>query len=211
MKINRLLLASTSPYRLALLKQAGLVVTAQKPDCDESSISAENPKALAQARSEGKGLSVAVTKENAPALVIAADQVLDFQGQPYGKADTRQQAFERLRLFAGKEHALHSAYCLVHYDPAAGIRRILRSRVVTATLRMRALSNDEIEAYLNTGEWEGCAGCYQYENQAVQLFDDVKGDMSTIIGLPIPALVKDLRELGINPLLNPKGPWAIDG
>lgn len=207
MKINRLLLASTSPYRLALLKQAGITVTAQRSDCDESTISAATPYALAKARSEGKGLDLAVEGEGS--LVIAADQVLDFHGQAYGKADSREEAFERLRRFAGHEHSLHSAYCLVHYDPKAGIKRLLRSQVITAKLHMRPLSDQEIHAYLDTGEWEGCAGCYQYENRAVQLFDYVQGDLSTIIGLPIPALLKDLRELGINPLLNPNGPWAI--
>jgi septum formation protein len=74
---------------------------------------------------------------------------------------------------------------------------------------MRALASDELDAYVRTREWEGCAGCYQYENLGAQLFDWVDGDHATIIGLPVLALLKQLRKLGINTLTQPMGPWDL--
>ncbi len=87
--------------------------------------------------------------------------------------------------------------------------RLLKRRVVDAKMFMRPLTDDEIEAYLDTNEWEGCAGCYQYENRGMNLFRAMEGDLSTVIGMPLPALLEDLREIGINVLLNSTGPWEI--
>ncbi len=207
MKINRLVLASTSPYRLALLEKAGLNVTPLAPLADEGLVDAVEPLALAQARCELKGVSLALQDE--PFLAIAADQVLEFEGQAYGKAGTPEEALQRLKRFRGRSHLLHSAYCLVYHDSKQQLIRILSSRVVTAEMTMRRLADDELAGYLATGEWQGCAGCYQYEHQGVHLFDAVVGDVSTIIGLPLLPLLEDLRSLGINPLLHKQGPWTL--
>ena len=206
MKINHLVLASTSSYRRALLNQVGLTHRARAPCVDEESIGAETPEALAIARSNAKGLSLAFEGETF--IAIAADQVLDFHGQAYGKADDRNEARDRLRLFAGNCHVLRSAYSLVLYS--ASRIQILKTRVESAKMSMRPLSEAEIEAYLDTGEWEGCAGCYQYENRGMNLFGAIEGDISTIIGLPLPALLEDLREFGIHVLVNPEGPWELE-
>ncbi len=206
MKINRLVLASTSIYRRQLLEQVGIRVDSGQPLCDESAIGGKNPEEIARNRSEAKGLSLKSLANQAPFLALAADQVLDFQNQAYGKAYSRQEAAERLALFQGKTHLLHSAYCLVYYDGLSQAR-ILKSRVVSAKMHMRRLMDDEIEAYLDIGEWQGCAGSYQYENRGMQLFDRLEGDMSTVVGLPLPHLLADLRALGINPLLQAAGPW----
>lgn len=206
MKINHLVLASTSSYRRALLNQVGLSHRAMAPAVDEERITAESPQALAEARSMAKGLSLPYDGETF--IAIAADQVLDFQGRSYGKAKDREEARDRLRLFAGQDHVLRSAYCLVLYTAAGP--SLLKSRVENAKMTMRSLSEAEIEAYLESGEWEGCAGCYQYENQGMNLFGAIDGDISTVIGLPLPALLEDLRDLGINILLNAEGPWELD-
>ncbi len=205
MKINHLLLASTSSHRRALLQQVGLSHRAVAPALDEESIQADSPAELAQARSEAKGLSLSYSGEIY--IAIAADQVLDFNGVAYGKADNRREARERLRLFAGRSHLLRSAYTLVLYKASGA--KILKSRVINAKMTMRDLSESEIEAYLDSKEWEGCAGCYQYENRGIHLFSSLEGDMSTVIGLPLPSLLSDLRTLGINVLENPLGPWEL--
>ncbi len=207
MKINRLVLASTSVFRKALLQQVGLVVEGLAPDTDEESLRLEDPKSLASARSEAKGLSLAFSTSDESFLAIAADQVLDFEGRAFGKADNADQAKQRLREFSGKRHYLHSAYTLVYYGPNGP--KILISKVISAEMQMRALRDSEIEAYVATGEWKGCAGCYQYENQGMNLFETMKGDISTVIGLPLPDLLDDLRVLGVNPLENPRGPWTL--
>ena len=143
-----------------------------------------------------------------PSLIIAGDQVLEFKGKPYGKADSEDQAFERLRQFSGTEHQLHSAYTLLHREPGQNAR-VLKSEVVTANMAMRDLSDEQIRAYLKTNEWQGCAGCYQFENQGVHLFKGVVGDSFTIVGLPLPQLLCDLTVLGMDLLTKPEGPWEV--
>ncbi|MES2745689.1 MAG: nucleoside triphosphate pyrophosphatase [Bdellovibrionota bacterium] len=205
MKINRLVLASTSKYRRALLDQVGIIHHSLAPEVDEDSITADDPASLAWARSEAKGLSLPF--DGTPFLAIAADQVLDFEGQAFGKAHLREDAKARLSAFSGKTHTLQSAYSLVLYTPKGP--SILKTEVVPATMHMRKLSEGEIEAYLDTNEWKGCAGCYQYENKGMNLFESIEADISTIIGLPLPHLLKDLRDLGINVLSAPNGPWTL--
>ncbi|MCX6131463.1 MAG: Maf family protein [Proteobacteria bacterium] len=207
MKINRLILASTSPFRLALLEKAGLLVSGQAPDTDEDLIQAPDPSRLALQRANAKALSLRGFSEEV--LVIGADQVLEFDGKAYGKASSAEEARTRLQEFSGQIHRLHSAYSLAFYAADGGAPRLLQSRIITATLGMRELSLVEIDGYIKSGEWKGCAGCYQYENMGAQLFDWVDGDHTTIIGLPILALLKDLRRLGINPLVNRQGPWFL--
>jgi septum formation protein len=205
MKINHLVLASTSKYRRELLTQVGIHHQALAPVLDEESITAADPFALAWARSEAKGRSLPA--DGSPFLAIAADQVLDFQGRAFGKAQSREEARVRLSAFSGQTHTLLSAFSLVLYDSQKV--SILKTEIVPAKMHMRALSEAEIEAYLDTEEWQGCAGCYQYENQGMNLFASTDAAISTIIGLPMPQLLRDLRALGINTLLQPNGPWTL--
>ncbi len=207
MKINRLVLASTSPYRKALLERVGIYVETASPTADEDKIDAETPSLLALARSEGKGLSL--TGQPEATLALAADQVMEFEGRSYGKAFDRTTAFQQLMAMQGKAHKLHSAYSLVLYNPEAGAPRLLRSRLVTACMTMRSLTAGEIEAYLDTDEWKGCAGSYQFEHRGLHLFGEVDGDLDTIVGLPLRPLLQDFRDLGLNLLTHPRGPWSL--
>ncbi len=207
MKINRLVLASTSRFRRVLLEQSGIQVFGIAPQCHEESIVHEDPLQTARLRAEAKALSVGSSNENV--IVIAADQVLEFQGQAFGKADNEAEARLRLREFSGQVHRLHSAFSLALYEAHREQGTLLTTQLVTATLGMRALTEEELTAYLATGEWEGCAGCYQYENKGAQLFDWVDGDHTTIIGLPVLTLLSELRKLGINTLTQSVGPWQL--
>lgn len=211
MKINRLVLASTSVYRLQLLEQVGIPVSAERPNCDESAIGAASPRELAARRSEAKSLALprGESQPREAFLAIGADQVLDFRSQSFGKAANREEALARLELFQGSEHRLESAYSLALYQEKAP-PKLLLTRVISARMLMRKLSREAINAYLDTGEWQGCAGCYQYENRGMQLFDRIEGDLSTVIGLPLPALIEDLRTLGLDFLLQPRGPWTLN-
>lgn len=205
MKINRLVLGSTSRFRQELLKQVGIVAETLGPELDEKSIEADDPQSLAWARSEAKGMSLPFDGD--PFLAIAADQVLDFEGRSYGKAHSEEEARTRLSEFSGKTHVLHSAYSLILYLPKGPT--IITTKLIPVKMHMRTLSAAEVNAYVATGEWQGCAGCYQYENLGMNLFDTIEGDISTVIGLPLPQLLADLREVGINVLREPKGPWTL--
>jgi septum formation protein len=207
LKINRLVLASTSRFRRVLLEQSGIQVFGIAPQCDEEAFEGSNPLETARLRADAKALSVGIVHENS--IVIAADQVLEFQGRAYGKAADEDEARQRLREFSGQVHRLHSAFSLACYEADRPTPRLVSSQVTTATLGMRSLAPDELDAYVRTREWEGCAGCYQYENRGAQLFDWVDGDHTTIIGLPVLSLLKELRKLGINTLTQPLGPWDL--
>lgn len=188
------ILASSSPFRSQLLTQAGIPFTSLNPSVDEKQILARDPSKLASLRAIAKATKVAEQQPNA--IVIGCDQVLEFSKRPWDKVESADAAFQRLTEFSGATHYLRSAVCIIH--PTHGSF----SFVETAELTMRQLSADEIHGYVATNEWQGCVGCYRIEGQGINLFANIHGDWSTIIGLPLPPLLNTLRSWGINPLLN---------
>ncbi len=207
MKINQLILGSTSPFRAQLLRQAGIINFRQLGSQNsEMQVRKLAPRKLAEARAEYKGQGVPAPEDS---LIIAADQTLECEeGVSYGKVLTAAAAVERLRLFSGKTHYLHSAFSLI-YCKNGELKRTLITRTETATMQMRPLTLMQIKAYIETEEWRGCAGCYQFENRGVHLFAKVVGESSTIIGLPLTALFQEMRSWGLDFLVKPKGPWKL--
>lgn len=151
------------------------------------------PRILASRRAEFKGLDVA-QRAAAGSLVIGADQVLSLDGYVFDKALSAEEAFQRLRQFEGRTHFLHSAFCLIAVDEGRDIKTVYEE-VVDVPMTMRRLSHEEILAYVATGEWEGCVGCYRIEGRGVQLFERIGGDHSAIIGLPLTQLYAAMRQL----------------
>jgi septum formation protein len=206
LEVSEIIMASGSTFRRSLLASTGLAFKTATADFDEASVSEGSPAEIALGRAFGKAKVVAEGHPNA--LIIGADQVLALNGQTYGKVGSRAEAVERLLFLSGKTHELLSAFVLVIH--VRGVSHELHAQVVTVPMQMRAFSRAEAEAYAsNTYEWQGVVGCYQYENNGINLFEAVGGDHSSIIGLPLPALLEALRTFGINPLLQPQGPWTI--
>ena len=136
MKINQLILGSTSRFRASLLRQCGIVSFLQlASQNDETDIVDNCPKRLARARARHKAEGI-----QAPpcSLIIAADQVLEFEGESYGKAHSKHEAFARLRKFSGSSHFLHSAYTIAYNDLDEAQHHLMTSSV-TATMVMRSL------------------------------------------------------------------------
>ena len=206
MLIEKLILASASPYRHALLKSTGVLFDTVVSGVDEGNIAPPTPLATAQQRAEAK--AKAVGHEHPTALVIGCDQVLDLDGELLSKATDAAQVREHLRLLRGREHALHSAFCLYYqaHTPA-----LLHTQVVTARLRMRTLTEAEIDGYVERGEWSATVGCYRYEVAGVNLFDSIEGTEDNIAALPRLPLLHNLRRCGINPLSQPTPPWEFTG
>lgn len=204
--LKRIILGSTSQFRAELLRQTGISFDSIGSSADEALIEHPLPSTLALLRAEAKALGVVVSEF--PCLVIGSDQVVEFQGQAFGKVQTRREAFDRLSLISGKTHFLHSAYAI--YVMQSGTEHVKYvSRVVTAKIKVRKLNAEEIESYLDFGEWKGSSACYHYEGRGIHLFEHVEGDYSTIIGLPLKDLLCDFRKLGINGINNPDGPWNV--
>lgn len=185
-------LASTSPFRRKLLEETGLEFTVEAAAADERTIADLPPRILARRRAEFKGLDVA-QRVAAGSLVIGADQVLSLDGYAFDKAQSAEEAFQRLRQFEGRTHFLHSAFCLIAVDPCGELNTIYEE-VVDVPMTMRRLTHEEILSYVATGEWEGCVGCYRIEGRGVQLFERIGGDQSSIIGLPLTQLYAAMRQ-----------------
>ncbi len=205
--VEEILLASQSKFRLAICESAGIPVRGVKSYCDEDEVTDENPAQLAIKRSEAKGREVRDISINS--LVISSDQVLEFEEKPYGKAKDEEEAFERLMLFSNKTHYLHTAYSLFFYEKDKQ-PVLLGNHLVSVEMKMRDFSQTVAKNYIATGEWKGCAGCYQFENKGSHLFESAKGESTAIVGLPVLDLLSKLRNLGIDFMENQKGPWAIN-
>ena len=209
--IERIVLASKSPYRRALLAAAGIAVDVVDAQVDESVVVGATPKATAEARALAKARAAA--GRVAPrSLVLGADQVVGFRGRVLDKAASAVEARLRLKELQGDVHTLHSAMSLVIVGDEGPIQEQFTSWCVDVPMGMRSLTDQEITAYVATGEWEGSVGCYKYELRGGQLFEldgSLGADQSAIIGLPIPSLCSKLRWLGINLLIQPQGPWTV--
>lgn len=193
---EKLLLASTSATRLALLVSAGLPVETQASGIDERAVEeaaqdeALDPPALAQRLAAEKAL--AVSRRHPERIVLGADQVLDCEGVVFHKPEDRVAARAQLQHLAGRSHALHSAGAL-----AIG-GQVVESFVASARLIMRPLAADSIDLYLDLAGPDvlNSVGVYQLEGLGIHLFEDVVGDHSTILGLPLLPLLSALRRLG---------------
>ncbi len=189
-----LILASSSVYRRELLGRLRLPFTCISPDIDETPDQNEPPEAVALRLAQAKARAVAVAHPNA--LVIGSDQVADLHGKPLGKPGTHDKAVQQLRVLSGQRVLFHTALCLL--DAASGS---LQLRNVPTALRFRALSEAQIERYLQLEQPYDCAGSAKIESLGVALVDNIESDDPTaLIGLPLMALVSMLKKVGIEVL-----------
>ena len=196
MPISTLILASKSPFRAMLMKNAGLVFEQVSSGVDERAIEAATqntgvtPEDIALILAQAKAEDVA--GRHPEALVIGSDQTLSLGDDVLHKASTMEEARRRLLKLSGKTHQLNSAIALVKGD------QTIWRHVSVARLTMRQLSPEFVGRHLaSTGSKVlGSVGCYQLEGEGLQLFDHIDGDYFTIVGLPMLPLLAKLRELG---------------
>jgi septum formation protein len=191
-------LASKSVARAALLRGAGVSFEAVSPGVDEETVKAgllaeqAPPRDIADILAELKATRVSARR---PGLVIGSDQTLELDGALVDKADSLEEARERLLSFRGRTHQLHSAV-VVARDGSPIWRE-----VKTAKLSVRPFSEAWLDGYLaREGEaLLGSVGCYRLESEGVQLFDRIDGDYFTVLGLPLVGLLDLLRRHGALP------------
>lgn len=194
---KRLVLASTSRYRRALLERLGVPFTARAPDCDETRYPEKAPQDLAATLAREKATSL--LDEPAGTLVIGSDQVVDLDGEVLGKPHTAEAAVAQLARLQGRAHRLVTAVA-VH---EVGGRTL--EAVDVHTMHMRPLDDVALRAYVAHDQPLDCAGSYRLEARGVALFARVEADPETaddsaIVGLPIMKLLRLLRELGVDPI-----------
>jgi septum formation protein len=192
---ERLVLASKSAARRAMLENAGVTFEVRVAGVDEEAIKAASgdldAAALAVRLAEAKAL--AVSRDDETAWVLGSDQTLAFDGGLVSKAGSLQTARERLRAMRGRTHQLHSGAAL------AVKGEIVWSGVDTVEMRMREFSDAFLDAYL-AAEGEAllsCVGAYRLEGVGSQLFEAVDGDYFTVLGLPLWPVLAELRRAGV--------------
>ena len=192
---ERLVLASKSAARRAMLEGAGVPFAVQIADVDEDAVKASHDPADAAGLAEelARVKALAVSRRDPDAWVLGADQTLAFDGGLVSKAGSLEEARARLVSMRGRAHQLHSGAALARNG------QIVWSGVDTATLRMRAFSETFLDAYL-AAEGEGllaCVGAYRLEGMGAQLFEAVEGDYFTALGLPLWPVLAELRRAGV--------------
>ncbi len=201
-----LVLASTSPYRRALLARLGLPFRAVAPVYEECHPEAcDDPRRLAVQNALGKAVSLLAAQRDC--LIIGSDQVICCEGAIITKPGTPARAVAQLMQLAGREHELLTAVAVVRSpaaEPAATDDAPGESALVVNRARMRALTRVEAEAYVRIEQPLDCAGAYKSEALGIALFEYIRGDDPTaVIGLPLIALARLLRRFGVDPLQHP--------
>ncbi len=180
----KLVLASGSPRRLGLLNQAGLEPDALRPaDVDETPKKGELPRScvtrLARAKAEVALKSVQLDDELRGAFIIAADTVVAVGRRILPKAELVDEAAPCLRLLSGRNHRVYTSVCVVTPKEA------FRQRLVETRVRFRRLTEEDVQAYIGSGEWRGKAGGYAIQGIAGSFVVKLVGSYSAVVGLPL--------------------------
>ena len=192
---ERLILASRSAARRAMLTGAGVPYTAQDAGVDEDAIktSLKGVDAAELALELARAKALAVSRHDPQAWVLGSDQTLDFNGGMISKAKDLSEARRRLEQMRGHTHHLNAGVALARGGA------VVWSGVDTARMTMRRFSDDFLDAYLEA-EGEGLlgsVGCYRLEGMGSQLFDRVDGDYFTVLGMPLWPVLAELRRAGV--------------
>lgn len=189
-----ILLASTSPFRQALLRKLGLPFITAAPEVDESPQPGENAEALVTRLAVAKGQALA--KAWPDHWIIGSDQVCVLDGAIAGKPHTAENARAQLRVASGQAITFYTGLALFH--PASG--RLLQC-CEPFVVHFRSLTDAEIAGYVEKEQPLQCAGSFKSEGLGICLFDRLEGrDPNTLVGLPLIALNGMLQQAGINPL-----------
>jgi septum formation protein len=191
----KLVLASASPRRLALLERVGLAPDLLSPtDIDETPKKRETPRRLAVRLAEAK----AKAAQHAPqvrglgpnAFVLAADTVVGLGRRILPKAQTYEEASRCLWLLSGRSHWVYSAVCLI--DPSGKSR----TKLSETKVRFKRFSQEDIDTYLKSDEWRGKAGGYAIQGRAESFVRMLHGSHSGVVGLPLNETVNLLQGAG---------------
>lgn len=194
-----LILASSSPRRIELLKQIGIVPARIIPaDIDETPLKGELPRALVKRLAEEKARAVSVSlsldsrlrgEEGACPYILAADTVVALGRRSLGKPQDASEAQRFLEYMSGRRHMVISGIAVITPDGQ------LRSRVVDTIVHVKRLSKEEIASYIAAGDWQGKAGGYGIQGEFSKYVKSIQGSYTNIVGLCVHETYKMLSGL----------------
>jgi septum formation protein len=192
--MKQLILGSTSIYRKELMLKMGIPFATMKPTCDEDTLKKtlltqkKSPLEVAEHLAYAKAASL--NKEYKEAVIIGGDQLVDFNGEIIGKSKTKEKAKEQLAAMAGHTHQLITSIAILKGEEKWTLNHISK-------MKMKKLSAQEIENYINLDLPLDCAGSYKIEQSGICLFEKIEtDDFSAIQGLPMMWISQKLKEIG---------------
>lgn len=184
-----LILASQSPARKALLEAAGFTPDKIIPaDIDETPKKGEKPTVYVKRLAEEK--ATVIHSQYPDAYIIAADTIAVMGARIIGKAENRAEAKKIISRFSGRRHRVITGLCILSPDGKKSVR------LISSAVKCRMVSDAEIEAYLDSAEWEGKSGCYGLQGRASAFIESINGSYTSIIGLPIAETIAILNGMG---------------
>lgn len=185
----KIVLASQSPRRRELLGKMGLEFTTKSPEIDEEAIHGLPAQELVKALSRAKALHIA-KNEDKDTIVIGSDTVVVLDGKILGKPADRQEAEEMLTALSGRSHEVCTGVTVCQGDKVV-------SQAEVTQVTFRALTPEEVQRYVRTGEPMDKAGAYGIQGKAALFVTRLEGDYYNVMGLPVCALTECLRSFGV--------------
>lgn len=205
----RLILASASPRRAELLRQAGIEFEVIPSNADETVHAGETPERYVRRVAESKACAIVPQAGGRP--VVAADTVVIVDDEILGKPIDREDARRMLRMLSGRGHQVITGVTVVsagaiapslpassghaRTDPAPAVR----TRVESTTVEIARLTEDDVDWYLATGEPDDKAGAYAIQGFASRFITRISGSYSNVVGLPIRLVCEMLEAVGFRP------------
>jgi len=204
--VTRLVLASTSPARLKVLRDAGIEPVTIAPEVDEDAVEERcrqaglitNTHDVVHVLAKAKAQAVAAMPESLGGMVLGCDSQLDFEGESLGKPHDPQVAIDRWKRMRGKSGVLFSGHWLIdNRNPVAGQMSPAAGRVSSTVVHFENISDAEIEAYVATGEPLKVAGAFTIDGLGGAFLRSIEGDAHTVIGISLSVLRELTLQLGV--------------
>ena len=186
----KLVLASASPRRAEILRNAGIQFSVLSSAVDETPVPGESPQELVQRLALAKAELVAA-RAIGPVIVIAADTIVALESAILGKPRTSEDARQMLAKLSGRTHSVMTGVALIRLPD---VER--REFIETTQVHFAAISDEDISKYLSSGEPFDKAGAYAIQGRGGKYIPRIDGCYFNVVGLPLPRLCKELGELG---------------
>lgn len=189
MKFNKpIILASRSPARFKILREAGIPVERAFPDVDESRLRGETVRHYVMRIAEAKAKKIA--KKERDAIIIAVDTVISYKSHIFGKPKNKKEARKFLKTLSGKMHRVFSGTVVINSKSGKTLKKIIVTKV-----KFAKLSNEIIDWYIKTGEPMHAAGAYSIQSKGRALIESLDGCFTNVIGVSISQIFQMIKSV----------------